>query len=83
MPNPDEIIEACREARAVPASAANCNEFVIAVAAKCRIALSGTAIRSWGLPALPGCSWDTTGEGACGRDKRRVGCRRHDVSGAR
>jgi len=31
MPNPDEIIEVCREARPVPANAANCNEFVTAV----------------------------------------------------
>lgn len=43
MASADEIIEACREARAVPANAANCNEFVIAVAAKCGVTLSGNA----------------------------------------
>jgi hypothetical protein len=35
MASAEEIIEACSEARGVAASVKNCNEFVIAVAAKC------------------------------------------------
>ena len=43
MLNADEIIEACRKARAVPANAANCNEFVITVAGRCGVTLSRNA----------------------------------------
>lgn len=43
MRNPDEIIEVCREVRAVPANAASCNEFVNAVASRCGVTLSGNA----------------------------------------
>jgi hypothetical protein len=43
MATANEIIGACRQARAVPANAANCNQFVIAVASRCGVELSGNA----------------------------------------
>jgi hypothetical protein len=59
MASADEIIEACREARTVPANAANCNEFVIAVAAKCGITLSGNADQI--MSEITGPGWEQLG----------------------
>src|SRR5271163_3070995 len=43
MADPDEIITACKQLLTVPANARECNEFVIAVAARFGIILSGIA----------------------------------------
>jgi hypothetical protein len=43
MAKSDEIINACKQLRAIPANARECNEFVIAVAASFEITLTGIA----------------------------------------
>lgn len=59
MLNAEEIIEACREARSVAANAAECNNFVIAVAAKCGVTLSGNADRI--MHEITGPNWEQLG----------------------
>lgn len=43
MRDPDDIIKACVELRKIASNASECNEFVIAVAAKFGVTLSGNA----------------------------------------
>lgn len=45
MANPNEIVKACRELLGVVSNANNCNDFVIAVAARFGVALEGAADR--------------------------------------
>ena len=59
MANADEIIETCRQVRAVAANVNNCNEFVIAVAAKCGVTLRGNADQI--MNEITGPPWEQLG----------------------
>jgi hypothetical protein len=54
MANANNIINACKQARKVPANVDNCNLLVLDVAARCRVSLHGTADEILGQITGPG-----------------------------
>jgi hypothetical protein len=85
MANADDIIAADKQLLTIPANARECNEFLIAAAARFGIILSGIADQI--MVAITGGNWtqheDDGKARERGREKRCTGGRRNDIGGAR